>query len=138
MNGESVSEFDKDQVEARLRQRAEEIATRRADLKREGEGMLDSELADYDQHDADEGTETHEQELDETTEMILDAEAENVEIALQRLASGDYGKCIDCGKEIPRERLEAIPEAIRCVEDQARYEAMLRARWPGPPRDLTP
>jgi DnaK suppressor protein len=133
-----VSDFDRDQVEARLRRRAEEIATRRADLKREGAGMLDSELADYDQHDADEGTETHEQELDETTEMILDAEAENVEIALQRLASGDYGRCIDCGKEIPPERLEAIPEAIRCIEDQARYEAMLRARWPPPPRDRTP
>jgi DnaK suppressor protein len=133
-----VSDFDRDQVEARLRRRAEEIATRRADLKREGAGMLDSELADYDQHDADEGTETHEQELDETTEMILDAEAENVEIALQRLASGDYGRCIDCGKEIAPERLEAIPEAIRCIEDQARYEAMLRARWPPPPRDRTP
>jgi RNA polymerase-binding transcription factor DksA len=100
--------------------------------------MRDSELADYDQHPADDATEMHEQELDETTEMILDAEAENVEIALQRLASGEYGKCVDCGREIPRERLEAIPEAIRCIEDQARYEAMLKARWPSPPRDRTP
>jgi DnaK suppressor protein len=138
MNGESVSEFDRDQVETRLRRRAEEIGERRAGLRREGENMRDSELADYDQHPADDATEMHEQELDETTEMILDAEAENVEIALQRLASGEYGKCVDCGREIPRERLEAIPEAIRCIEDQARYEAMLKARWPSPPRDRTP
>jgi RNA polymerase-binding transcription factor DksA len=138
MNGESVSDFDRDQVEARLRRRAEEIATRRAHLRREGENMRDSELADYDQHPADQGTETHEQELDETREMMLEAEADNVEVALRRLESGEYGICIDCGKEIPRERLEAIPEAIRCIEDQARYEAMLRARWPPPPRDRTP
>jgi DnaK suppressor protein len=130
--------FDAQQVEKRLRERAEEIAARREQIKRSSENMLDSELADYDQHPADEGTETHEQELDETTDMMLAAEAENVEIALARLASGDYGTCVDCGKEIPRERLEAIPEAIRCIEDQARYEATLRASWSPPDSGITP
>lgn len=132
-----MTEFDKQQVEKRLRQRAEEIAARREQLKPIS-ADLDPELADYDQHQADEGTETHDQELDETTEMMLAAEAENVELALRRLAEGEYGRCVDCGKEIPRERLEAIPEAVRCIEDQERYEATLRARWPPPPRDLTP
>jgi RNA polymerase-binding transcription factor DksA len=130
--------FDAQEVEKRLRERGEEIAARRQQLKRSSENMLDSELADYDQHPADEGTETHEQELDETTDMILAAEAENVEIALARLAKGDYGTCVDCGKEIPPERLEAIPEAIRCIEDQARYEATLRASWSPPPPGITP
>ena len=120
--------FDAQQVEERLRTRAEEIAARREQLKSSSENMLDSELADYDQHPADDGTETHEQELDETTDMMLAAEAENVEIALARLASGDYGTCVDCGKEIPRERLEAIPEAIRCIEHQRIYDAELRAK----------
>jgi DnaK suppressor protein len=129
-----LTEFDKQQVERRLRERAEEIAARREQLKPRS-ADLDPELADYDQHPADEGTETHEQELDETTDMMLAAEAENVELALKRLAQGEYGRCIDCGKEIPRERLEAIPEAVRCIEDQARYEATLRARW-SPPRRI--
>jgi RNA polymerase-binding transcription factor DksA len=133
-----LTEFDRQQVEERLRARAEEIAARRAGMRRESTGMLDSELADYDQHPADEGTETHEQELDETTDMMLEAEAEQVELALQRLADGKYGICIDCGKEIPRERLEAIPESVRCLEDQQRYEATLRARWPPPNREITP
>jgi RNA polymerase-binding transcription factor DksA len=132
-----LTEFDKQQVETRLRERAEEIAARRAQLKA-SPATLDPELADYDQHPADQGTETHEQELDETTDMMLAAEAENVEIALARLAKGDYGMCVDCGKEIPRERLEAIPEAIRCIEDQARYEATLRASWSPPPPGITP
>lgn len=133
-----MTEFDSEQVERRLRERAAEIATRREQLARSAENMLDSELADYDQHPADQGTETHEQELDETTDMMLAAEAENVEVALQRLAEGNYGKCVDCGKDIPRERLEAIPEAIRCIDDQARYEATLRASWPPPNREITP
>jgi DnaK suppressor protein len=124
--------FDTQQVEKRLRERAEEIATRRERLQQSSENMLDSELADYDQHPGDEGTETHEQQLDETTDMMLASEAENVEIALARLAKGDYGRCVDCGKEIPPERLVAIPEAVRCIEDQARWEATLRARWTPP------
>ncbi|MEA2442079.1 MAG: DnaK suppressor protein [Thermoleophilaceae bacterium] len=95
---------------------------------------MNTELADYDQHPADDGTETHEQELDETTDMMLAAEAENVELALRRLGEGNYGLCIDCGKEIPRERLEAMPEAVRCVDDQARYEATSRARGMPPSR----
>ena len=60
-------------------------------------------LADYDQHPADTATETFEEELDETTDMMLAAEAEQVELALQRLADGTYGQCVECGKEIPPE-----------------------------------
>ena len=133
-----MPEFDTQQVEKRLGERAREIEARREQLRRSSENMLDSELADYDQHPADEGTETHEQELDETTDMMLAAEAENVETALARLRSGDYGKCVDCGKDIPPARLEAIPEAIRCIEDQARYEATLRASWTPPDAGITP
>jgi RNA polymerase-binding transcription factor DksA len=122
-----VATIDSEKVEARLRERAEEIARNRANLAKGEEGLND-ELADYDQHPADQGTETFEQELDETTDILLADEARTVEIAQERLAAGSYGTCIDCGKDIPAERLEAIPEAIRCIEDQNRYEAQLRAR----------
>jgi len=128
-----LTEFDKQLVERRLRVRAEEIAAARAQLK-PSSADLDPELADYDQHPADEGTEMHDQELDETREMMLADEADRIELALRRLASGDYGKCIDCGKDIPAERLEAIPESVRCIEDQARWEATLRARGVPPNR----
>ena len=126
-----MTDFDEQQVKRRLQTRAEEIAAARGQLDTRAP-TLDTELADYDQHPADEGTETHDQELDETRDMLLADEAERVELALERLASGDYGKCIDCGKDIPAERLEAIPESVRCIEDQARWEATLRSR-PLPP-----
>ncbi len=129
-----MATIDNEKVEARLRERAEEIAQRRAERSVQGDGAAGggSELSDYDQHPADQGTETHDQELDETTDMILAEEQRQVEIAQQRLAEGKYGICIDCGEEIPAERLEAIPEAVRCIDDQSRYEAQLRARG-GPP-----
>ncbi|MEA2448472.1 MAG: DnaK suppressor protein [Thermoleophilaceae bacterium] len=128
-----MATIDKDKVEARLRERAEEIARQRASIRAEDEGTRSGELSDYDQHPADQGTDTHDQELDAGTELMLEAQAEQVELALRRLAEGTYGTCIDCGNEIPAARLEAMPEAIRCVEHQEQYEALHRARS-GPSR----
>jgi DnaK suppressor protein len=127
-----VATIDKEKVEARLNERAAEIEERLRQIRAADEGMRDSELADYDQHPADEGTETLEQEIDETTRIMLEQDMRNVEEAGKRLAEGTYGTCIDCGNDIPQERLDAVPEAIRCIEDQNRYEAALRARG-GPP-----
>lgn len=42
----------------------------------------------------------------------------SVEYALERLSGGDYGICVDCGDEIPFERLRVIPAATRCVDCQ--------------------
>ena len=39
-----------------------------------------------------------------------------IDSALTRIKQGKYGLCIKCGKKIPRERLEAIPYALMCVE----------------------
>lgn len=38
-----------------------------------------------------------------------------VKAALARMDAGTYGKCENCGQEIPVERLEAIPAASLCV-----------------------
>jgi len=45
-----------------------------------------------------------------------------IEQAIQRMAEGSYGTCIDCGEDIPRERLLAQPMAIRCASCQDRAE----------------
>ena len=127
-----MATIDKEKAAQRLRERAEEIAQQRASLGNPDDSARGSELADYDQHPADQGTETHDQELDAGREQMLEFEAEQVEVAQQRLEEGTYGTCIDCGNDIPEARLEAIPEAIRCIDDQNRYEAQLRARG-GPP-----
>jgi RNA polymerase-binding transcription factor DksA len=132
-----MPDVDAQQIAARLDERQREIERRREELRRNGDGMTD-ELADYDQHPADQGTETFEQELDETTLMILEEEERRVGEARKALEEGRYGICIDCGKEIPAARLEAIPESVRCVEDQRLYEARLRQRGaPGASPDIS-
>jgi DnaK suppressor protein len=123
-----VATIDEEKVRARLREREEELARQRAELVREDEGMQSNELADYDQHPADSGSETFEQEKDASTDRMLELQLRDLEVAKQRLAEGKYGICVDCGEEIPQARLEAMPEAIRCLKDQERFEALMRAR----------
>ncbi|MGE0159818.1 MAG: TraR/DksA family transcriptional regulator [Gemmatimonadales bacterium] len=35
--------------------------------------------------------------------------------ALERLATGTYGTCVDCGRPIPFGRLIAMPEVLQCI-----------------------
>ena len=39
-----------------------------------------------------------------------------IDSALTRIKQGKYGLCIKCGNKIPRERLEAIPYALMCID----------------------
>jgi DnaK suppressor protein len=45
-----------------------------------------------------------------------------VDRALQKVEDGTYGLSDDSGEPIPRGRLDAVPEAIRTVEEQQRFE----------------
>lgn len=118
-----MAQIDTQRVEARLRERADEIAQRRAHLRGDSGGWNNGELADYDQHPGDQGTETFEQELDESTDMILEEEARRVKEAQQALSEGRYGLCVVCDEEIPLERLDAIPETVRCIQHQREHDA---------------
>jgi RNA polymerase-binding transcription factor DksA len=121
-----LSELDTQSIRNRLEGRVAEIRSTRERLRREGEGMTEGELSRVDQHPADSGTEMHEQELGQTTELLLEAEERRIEEALRMLEDGTYGRCIECGREIPRERLEVRPDAVRCLEHQREYDARLR------------
>ena len=120
-----MPEYDEKQVRERLDAREREIEERREAL-REGAEARSEELSDYDNHPGDQGTETFIQEMDETTEMILEEEATRVRDAKRALEEGRYGVCVDCGNDIPAARLDAVPESVRCVDDQRRFEARLR------------
>lgn len=41
--------------------------------------------------------------------------AQRIEHAIGRLDGGTYGTCLTCGREIPRPRLERMPDAPTCV-----------------------
>jgi len=100
-------------IEALVREREAE------GISAEPEGEQLSELAAYDQHQADLGTETFEREKDFSLLEQLEAELDELDRALRKVDEGTYGRCEACGKEIPAERLEAMPGTRLCVEDQA-------------------
>jgi DnaK suppressor protein len=61
-------------------------------------------------------------EMDATVEEGIERRLGEVERALKKIEEGTYGVCDDTREEIPKGRLEAVPEAIRTVEAQQRFE----------------
>ena len=52
--------------------------------------------------------------------LILRASLQDqVATALDQIALGRYGICVDCKEEIPAERMEFLPETTRCVRCQS-------------------
>ena len=47
---------------------------------------------------------------------------QQIDSALDRIHTGKYGKCIRCGKQIPDDRLKALPYALKCIECQSNDE----------------
>ena len=81
-----------------------------------------SELADYDQHPADAGTDTFEKEKDVSVLNSWRDTIGRIDEALDKLERGTYGQCDRCGREISEARLNAMPHAIYCMECQAIIE----------------
>jgi DnaK suppressor protein len=75
-----------------------------------------------DDHMADSATDTFMRELDDGLEENAEHLLEEVEHALLRLEEGTYGTCSVCGKEIPAERLQAVPYATLCIEHKRALE----------------
>jgi DnaK suppressor protein len=73
-----------------------------------------------DNHLADTASETYERELDEGLEEDAQEQLREVEDALGRIEAGSYGTCEACGKQIPEERLEAVPWTKLCIDDARR------------------
>ena len=61
-------------------------------------------------------------EMDASVGEGVERRLREVARALQKIEEGSYGVCDDTDEEIPRGRLEAVPEAIRTVEAQQRFE----------------
>jgi DnaK suppressor protein len=47
-------------------------------------------------------------------EYSLETKLKNINIALEKIKKGTYGRCEKCKKEISEERLRAFPEARTC------------------------
>lgn len=57
-------------------------------------------------------------ELSSQLAEVESAELAQINVALERMATGDYGVCAECGRNIPLARLTAIPYATHCTTCQ--------------------
>jgi DnaK suppressor protein len=113
-------------IEVRLDERLEELLRTREAMRRSSAGMRDSELAHIDNHPSDTAGDLLEEEIEETEEIFLEEGERRIAEARRALAEGSYGTCQACGCEIPRARLDAVPEAVRCVVCQRLFEGRHR------------
>ena len=68
-------------------------------------------------------------ETDELLRRRLERRLSELEHVQRRLEQGSYGKCEQCGGEIPEERLEALPDTTMCVPCQRTKERARFGSW---------
>jgi RNA polymerase-binding transcription factor DksA len=68
-----------------------------------------------DEHDPDGSTVALDQARDAALLDRVETTVTEFAAARERLADGSFGRCERCGRRIPEARLEARPEARRCV-----------------------
>ena len=77
------------------------------------------ERSDGHHHPADAATDAEQRERQLQESLRLREQLERLARARAAIAAGTYGICADCGAPIPQGRLQAIPDAERCVSCQS-------------------
>lgn len=116
-----MSAIDTARFKDLLLERREAVANALENLHKENAGSLEDETGELvsgsaDQHMADTATETVEREIGNTLEEHDERVLFAIDAALGRIEDGTYGKCVNCGAQIPAERLEAMPWATLCID----------------------
>jgi DnaK suppressor protein len=109
-------------VSVDLEERRTELLTLRERVLGAAQDIVEGEAEDGelssaagDQHIADHAGEMVDRELDESLGANAGQIVREIDRALARIDDGTYGLCARCGREIPEERLEAVPYATLCV-----------------------
>lgn len=115
--------MDTDSARARLlkeQARLEGLLVAASRLHAGAQEAQERELSSSDQHPAELATETIERELDQSVVEHVKLELIELQAALAKLDKGTYGLCEGCAQPISDARLEAMPAARYCIEDQAK------------------
>lgn len=98
----------------------EELLTQAASL--EADAADESWKEPRSDDDAETGSATFERER--TMSLARNARQTIVQIdrALERMDAGSYGLCVNCGQPIAHERLEALPQALDCLDCRRKAE----------------
>ena len=90
-----------------------------------GRESVDSDLAVYTDHMADQGTEAMEREKAAVFASKEGRYLYRLEEALRRLYNDpkNFGNCHTCGSEVGLERLDALPHARYCIDCKKKEES---------------
>lgn len=104
----------------------ERLASDLDDLEKAGHEALSDMSGEnnYRDHMADQGSATFTKELDMSLEENVRELMGQIDKAIARIDSGDYGTCRACGKKIDRGRLEAMPAADLCIDCKEAEESL--------------
>ena len=80
----------------------------------------------YSLHMADAGTDSHEREKSFLFLSREDSYFRNLENALERIRSGEFGVCQLCDQIIPEERMMEVLNATKCVDCKTRDKLNLK------------
>lgn len=115
--------YDRDRLE-RMRMRLLERRQNLVRSARRGSRELESLLSQDRRPELEEGAQSAAAEYVLT--QLNDAqrrEVGQIDAALSRIDAGTYGVCVDCGEDIPVERMRVLPFALRDADCEARREA---------------
>jgi DnaK suppressor protein len=106
-----------------LESRRSELLAMRERVLRAATDIADDDDADTelssaagDQHLADHAGDMFDRELDDSLGDNAGQLVREIDTALERIDAGTYGTCARCGREIPEERLVAVPYAVLCLD----------------------
>ena len=86
------------------------------------------DLSSYSYHMADQGTDNMEREMAFMFASKSGRLVYHIDEALRRMDRGEYGKCVVCGKQIGKARLEAVPHARMCIACKSAEEGRKSGR----------
>ena len=99
------------------------LFARQDELVREIEYQSKDDVSDHQVMDsADEALTLSMEKLQNSLQQSEIEEINLIETALERIANGEYGLCLDCNEPISQARLENYPYAIRCIVCQEALE----------------
>ncbi len=107
----------------RLEALREELLEVKGDIGLEAQHLQEDD-AEIPGDDADEGSSMAQQEVDQSLQDLEMLRLAEVERALEKIEEGTYGLSDESGEPIPRERLEAKPDALYTVEEEEMRERL--------------
>jgi DnaK suppressor protein len=103
-----------------------EVLIKRRDALRKalaGDLSLLKELRDQSSGDVvDFALDSVQDEINSQLAEVESRELANIEVALEKMRDGSYGKCEGCNNPIPAVRLQALPYATYCITCQQEVE----------------